>query len=443
MAVWKRTLPEAIPEKRMKRLLGKLCSLPQFYLPPATVFHTRHFMPWEGPGGRTMVFDTFVVLSPSSELVVDWPEVELEEQERTDLKSILERLPYLGRSESWCKARLLGAPFLRANCLVLAPGEESGLRQEAVRVLAPSEPLDYDALLVETSELRAKRMDPANPPGSRWVLYGRPYDCFLPKAQRREPSRKGNEDVPTVVRYAIDSKVPPLTTDALKVGDLARRAAMAIFGRKYGGGVSLTLSGKDSSGRPLKGHKHAFYLPTDEDEDGWVDHLTVWTPAGLDEKELNALADLDVLNTDGGRPPIHLALLGIGNRKDFSCNLFARSRVWRSITPFVLVRHPKWRGDTQGGKVPKRLVDGPEDQVELELQRRSIPQPTTVESLERSSLRGRSTHWLDFYRWRRKGRTSGRAYGFRIEFPEPVRGPIALGFAAHFGLGLFMPEEVE
>ena len=40
------------------------------------------------------------------------------------------------------------------------------------------------------------------------------------------------------------------------------------------------LSGKDAAGKPLKGHHHAFYVPTDEDGDGRLDHLTVWTPGG-------------------------------------------------------------------------------------------------------------------------------------------------------------------
>ena len=32
--------------------------------------------------------------------------------------------------------------------------------------------------------------------------------------------------------------------------------------------------------------------------------------------------------------------------------------------------------------------------------------------------------------------------GFIIEFPQPVSGPIALGYGAHFGLGLFVPVEL-
>jgi CRISPR-associated protein Csb2 len=31
------------------------------------------------------------------------------------------------------------------------------------------------------------------------------------------------------------------------------------------------------------------------------------------------------------------------------------------------------------------------------------------------------------------------AFGARLVFKQPVRGPIALGHGAHFGLGLFVP----
>ena len=29
---------------------------------------------------------------------------------------------------------------------------------------------------------------------------------------------------------------------------------------------------------------------------------------------------------------------------------------------------------------------------------------------------------------------------FHLAFPKPAHGPIALGYGAHFGLGLFVPE---
>jgi CRISPR-associated protein Csb2 len=36
-----------------------------------------------------------------------------------------------------------------------------------------------------------------------------------------------------------------------------------------------------------------------------------------------------------------------------------------------------------------------------------------------------------------RGHDSGAA--FIVEFPNPVSGPIAVGYGAHFGLGLFVP----
>lgn len=49
---------------------------------------------------------------------------------------------------------------------------------------------------------------------------------------------------------------------------------------------------------------------------------------------------------------------------------------------------------------------------------------------------------IQFKRFRRKaGDDGGRrlAGAFRLTFRHPVRGPIALGFSSHFGMGLFMP----
>jgi len=49
---------------------------------------------------------------------------------------------------------------------------------------------------------------------------------------------------------------------------------------------------------------------------------------------------------------------------------------------------------------------------------------------------------IQFKRFRQKRSDDGgrRLAGvFRIRFPEPVLGPIALGHSSHFGLGLFLP----
>ncbi len=50
---------------------------------------------------------------------------------------------------------------------------------------------------------------------------------------------------------------------------------------------------------------------------------------------------------------------------------------------------------------------------------------------------------LRFVRTRREGKPQPpvpRAYGVRLIFDEPITGPIALGYASHYGLGVFGAE---
>ena len=48
----------------------------------------------------------------------------------------------------------------------------------------------------------------------------------------------------------------------------------------------------------------------------------------------------------------------------------------------------------------------------------------------------------DFFRWRGHGSVGNdKAYTVQLKFKKPVRGPITLGYASHFGLGLFVPLE--
>jgi CRISPR-associated protein Csb2 len=56
--------------------------------------------------------------------------------------------------------------------------------------------------------------------------------------------------------------------------------------------------------------------------------------------------------------------------------------------------------------------------------------------------KGRKRRPIHFQRFRsRRGLSQpDRLGGFwRLTFPEPVEGPLALGFACHYGLGLFKP----
>ena len=296
-------------------------------------------------------------------------------------------------------------------------------------------------LLAETADLHAERW--SDPPGSRWLVYARPANAFAGKAATQHTLRKTSRI--TVIRYALDATVLPLVQETLSLGELARQRLQGIYGRKYSGAASAIFSGKTSDGTPLRDHRHAFYLPTDEDNDGRLDHLTIYArgPTNLDgqdpgfeETELHALDGFRWLRQVGGKPDLQLVLLGVGSRDDWTDTpLFGHSRRWRSATPFVPPRHHKTRGQ-------KREM--PVEQLQDELRRRGFPTPVAVHGLLRCELEGRSIRWIEFRRERLFGggsRGQGFGYGFVIEFAEPVSGPLCFGYGCHFGLGLFTPAE--
>jgi len=174
---------------------------------------------------------------------------------------------------------------------------------------------------------------------------------------------------------------------------------------------------------------------------------------GFEPQDRQALDGLSRVWGHGGHD-IQLILLGVGQPEDFAgldesrgeSPILAKSDRWISRTPFVSTRHPK---ATKTG-VPKLDDNGLQiGSAEHELRRllklNSFPDPISVVPVKSTDLAGHETRWLKFRRDRNHGNgrreSSGYGYGFRIIFSEPVSGPIALGYGAHFGLGLFIPEQ--
>ena len=446
VATWRRTLPD-MPSERVLAILEALASeYPGFHLPSASTGHTRHYMPYiEGTRERTtLVIDSFVATCTGKPLFAVWRNVELREQQRADLGAILGNMPYLGRAESWVEASIAsGCSEIDINSRPLEDGLMPEGDWEIARTLMPRSPLSLEDLERETSTLR--RLGRIDPEGAQWWPYIRKRDCFTAfrSGRARTPGR-GPED--TVVRFAMDGNPLPMAFDTLRWGELARKAAMSKY---YG--RSEKLSGKDASGKPLRGHQHAFYLPTDENGDGRLDHLTIWTPGGLGERNFRAIASVEELNLGGGRNPVRLAYQAHGCPSAFEgvSPLFEKSKFWRSLTPYVLPRHVKFRGPRDGSG-RKRMVEGPEEQIRREVSLRYPNWPRLInvkpEMDDRKPIKpmqsGRSNGFrpFDFFRHRSGGGSSGGgAFNFTLEFEDSVSGPIALGFACHYGLGLFVP----
>ena len=452
VATWRRALPDLPPEHVVPILEALAAERPGYRLPMAASGHTRHYMPYnEGRKERTtLVIDSFVAIKPREPLFVIWPETDLSLKQLEILDAILRKMPYLGRAESWVEAEVMSECQACLNSFALDSGSMPEGDWEIVRTLVPKPKIKLKDLLIETSDLR--RVGRVDPEGAEWWVYVRKQDCFNEFRAKRETVPFDSKAVDIqVIRFALAGPVLPNVCDTLRWGDLARKSVMAQFGRQNEGKSSPTLSGKDISGSPLQGHPHAFYLPTDEDSDGRLDHLTIWAPTGLGDREFHAATSIRTLNLGNGGGKVQVAYQAHGEVKDFVevvPSLFGSSKHWRSLTPYVLTRHVKFRGPRdESGR--KRIVDGPEDQIRREVRKRWSESPDLVKAerfpegahqlqpIKAGVSRGYRP--IEFFRFRRRGSNGGGAFNFEIEFDEPVSGPIALGFACHFGLGLFVP----
>lgn len=485
-----------LPKAAVRSVVEKLATPPSYVLPPASLGHTRHYMPQRDPLGadKTKVFDAFAAVS--GPLTAIWPEAELAEDERRALGALLDNLSYLGRAESWVEAALTDNPPGEPNCFPLGIESEANslinsktYREvpegyETISLLAAREPADYlawasrqgkafptatvgrvragvragvsvpadlwEALHAETGMLQ--RQGWSAPPGSRWVDYARPAEPFRVSYQSR-PAVPGDR-LPTVARFALAGAVLPRFTEAVSLGERIREALMshAKWVEEGSEGALALLSGRSGDGTPLDDdHSHASYLPADDDGDGRIDHITVFAPAGFTRPAQLTMGRLRKLWGTGGHD-IFVVLVGLGRPEDYGgfdvlggrTPQLAASRVWVSRTPFMLTRHPKTYRDGRPKLGPDgRQIDGPEAQLRAELARRGHPGPVSVELVRETTVGGKELRWLEFRRQRRSGGgkpSSLTGYGFRLTFDQPVRGPIALGYGCHFGLGQFVGE---
>jgi CRISPR-associated protein Csb2 len=269
--------------------------------------------------------------------------------------------------------------------------------------------------------------------------YTRPERIFEVEPVRHAvPTRKA---LPTVARYAVASAVLPRITQAISVGERAHQSLV-----KFSNNAPV-FTGCDAAGRPMVGHRHAhiFCESSGEHRDS-ITHVTIFAPMGFDATAREALKRLQSVWGHGGHD-LQLVLLGIGEPSEFAedpRSVFREASAWQSLTPFVPTRHPKNYRDGR----PKLDADGwhigsPEhDLRRLILERDDLPAPQRVERRRAVNVSGRPLRCIQFQRERKYGdgrRADPLGYSFQIVFPNPVPGPLAFGYGAHFGLGLFVP----
>ena len=483
VAAWylKARTDEEIPEPVMRALAASLSEPPVYRLPRATTAHTRHYMPYnEGKNEKTTkVFDTFVQLSVRDAVLVAW-DVSLQAEQLSALQRLAECLCYFGRAESLVEARVLpSVNSIESNAEPLAEGALLPPKAELIRLLAPMTPAGYDkwrvdfiaanmpagnekkdgvkgaktpevpdslfvALHADTSELRSAGWN--LPPGALFVNYIRPENAFLHVSKPCSPRHR---TLPTVARYAVVSAAAPSITQAVSVAGRVHDALCKWSDR--GEGSSMVFTGVSDDGKPNTGHRHAHVLCEANGQRDEITHVVIWAQMGFDDAASLALRSLNKVWGHGGHD-IRLVLHGIGQPLDFEdCTLFQKAKVWRSLTPFVSTRHTKtfrdgrpkidasgWQVGSPAHDLLRLLAECPQgvDAKISQFEEREHP----------LHFGNRHLRSLQFQTVRRDGggkRGDSHGNAFTIEFSEPVNGPLAFGYGAHFGLGLFVPVRLE
>lgn len=268
-----------------------------------------------------------------------------------------------------------------------------------------------------------------------------------PETDRTDPRFESASQ--TVARFAVASAVPPRLTRAVSV---AERVHQALVSRFKDGPAPAIFTGLGPDGKPQAGHRHAFIFCESNGTCGAVTHITLFARDGFDAPARKALESLQRVWGHGGHD-LQLVLLGFGEPETFVdsplLNAGKPAKVWESLTPFVPTRHPKTFRDGR----PKLDADGwaigsPEHDLRRLIGEGHagtdcpVPLPVKIETQPRLALNGRSLSALEFQTARQHGngtRAGQPPHGFKLTFAEPVCGPLAFGYAAHFGLGLFVP----
>lgn len=365
-----------------------------------------------------------------------------------------------------------------------APAKETA-KKKAERLAKTDALFPKDVIAVLLTTTRQLREDGwSQPPGTRWLSYWRD-DAALTTAPAREVRRgRAGGRAPTTALLALASdtvnqEVLPRLEEALWRAERVHRALVQLSDER-GAGPSRCFTGKDDAGRPLEGHQHAMVLPVSLAGSGRIDHVLVHAPMGLDGGARAALAKIRKMWAKKNEPEMFVTLVGLGGVEDFAQLVphVRAAKVWTSTTPFVAPRFLKSKG-------PSSL----EGQVQRELASRGLPAAARVQvQLESGDYcegedfwrawekrvpravvlvaHGTSTaaehtgtgtllaqRWRHFRMERGDKRTPAEreegvkknsppvaaGLGLRVTFAKPVTGPIALGYGAHFGLGVMAP----
>lgn len=438
VSVWKLRCPE-LDERSVLPLFDTLAAPCSYALPPSTRGHTRHYLKGEKNDEEStfLTLDPFVSCARDGRVVVVWPGVEITDEQRTILAILCDHVTYLGRAESLCDARLMADDEMRAVDVNAVPDDrDDATDTDAIRLLVPNRPLDFEGLCVRLIELRRdRRRSAVVPPSARYVRYSRPRTHIVLPARR--PRESAAQRV-TSVRFELiglapdRSPVRPPLQQLVLYTSVLRDACQSAYGKANRDDSSETLSGRSGDRRAV-GHTHAHYLALPDTSGRRIEGFVVWVPRGLDGAELAAVTSVQKLfglDWISDFTPARVQMTGYGDAGTAMPELHGPSTRFVSLTPLVPGTHPKradWRVHIEA-------------EIRNALANRGLPDASEI-AIASWGTRGFRTRRP--MRGSRKQPHAAVNHPCRVElrFPEPIAGPLCLGALSHFGFGLFKPRD--
>lgn len=216
----------------------------------------------------------------------------------------------------------------------------------------------------------------------------------------------------------------------LRFAEILRKIFMGIEGRCNDNQLTPVFAARDTEGNILRkgSHEHCFILPLDEDKDGYIDEVLLFSPMGFPLSLMSVLPKIQSKILFGA---YQLQLQSVSH--DIPEHLQIFSKTWHSVTPFLTRRTFRESRDGEReewlkGEVRRMFgsVFGHLEDVEMNI--RFVPPPRL--SVANAPL----LSWQKFER-RRKNERIAYACGMEIEFDLEFPFPLVFGEFCHYGMG--------
>lgn len=388
---------------------------PYYKIPEYTQSYTVSYMNVKtntnlSKSDSALIYNPFIYIKDCLYIVFN---VDIDNESREILNKVLSGINFLGRSESWVSISLTDE---KIECNFIPSENGPFYVPVATKV---------DEKWLENMEKTTSDTVKSNLPKTMKIVR---YD-FINRIDTVHRNYEIKSSIKSVM-YQLSTTSLPSIYDTIMISDKIHKLLLSKS-IKFNVNNLEKFSGRNNDGTPLKGNRHMYILPIDLNNDGKIDHILLKGKENLNPEEIKVINNINLLYIKADE--IRLTPIQYYASNNHLINKF-RSKYWISETPVVFSRHYKKNKGTFYNWIYNELVREfkfhsiitEEDEIEnVEL----------IKSIEKNN---RNYYWLNYKR-SRKDDPERNGYGFKIVFKNKISGPFAIGYAAHYGLGLFMP----